>query len=146
MVADALSKSRPPRQEDQEAKQIKTNQTSAMEVDLIQAQDRDQELFSLIQTSSISLTKTRAKQFLKAQITDPDIQKMVAQSKKELKRQIYKNPFKGYYTVWRIGVGSIVPQTRDHGRASSWSPHWTRRSTSDCGPHQASLLMERPRG
>ena len=64
-----------------------------MEVDSTQAQDQDQELFNLIQALTTSLSKTQAQQFLKTQIADPNIQKMLAQSVKELKWQnLQKSP------------------------------------------------------
>ena len=45
--------------------------------DSIQAQDRDQELFNLIQASAIPVSKKRTQQLLKPQIANLDIQKMV---------------------------------------------------------------------
>ena len=59
MVADALSKSRPPREQDQEPKQFKIQATSVMEGETSQAQDQDQLFFNLIQASTISLSKTK---------------------------------------------------------------------------------------
>ena len=60
---------------------------------MTQVQDQEQAFFNLIQASTISLSKTQVQQFLKAQATDLDIIKMLAQSEKELKRQhLHKSP------------------------------------------------------
>ena len=56
-----------------------------MEEEITQVQDQEQVFFNLIQASTISLSKTQAQQFLKALGPDPDIIKILAQSKKELK-------------------------------------------------------------
>ena len=60
---------------------------------MTQVQDQEQAFFNLIQASTISLSKTQAQQFLKAQATDSDIIKLLVQSEKELKRQhLQKSP------------------------------------------------------
>ena len=56
-----------------------------MEMDLSSPQD--QGTLNLIQASSISLSKKEFQQFIVAQQTDLDIQKLAAQSKTDLKRR-----------------------------------------------------------
>ena len=59
MVANALSKSRPPRDQDQESNQHKIQATNAVEVEATQAQDQDQSFFNFIQAAKISLSKAQ---------------------------------------------------------------------------------------
>ena len=88
VVADALSRSRPPREQDQESKKHKIQVASTMNAEKSQAQNQDQSFFlHFIQASTISLSKTQVQQFLNAQSTDPNIINMLAQSEKELKWQ-----------------------------------------------------------
>ena len=87
MVADALSRSRPPREQDQESKVYKSQVASVVEVEAAHTQDQDPTFFNLIQESKIELSKTHMQHFRKAQPTDQDILKLLAQSEKELKRQ-----------------------------------------------------------
>ena len=49
VVADALNRSRPPREQDQESKQHKIQTAKAMEGEASQAQDQDQSFFYFIQ-------------------------------------------------------------------------------------------------
>ena len=86
MVADALSRSRPPRDQDQESNQHKRQVAKAVEVEVTQAQDQDPLLFNFIQASKIEVSKTQMQQFKEAQSTDKDILHLLAQSEKELKR------------------------------------------------------------
>ena len=58
MVADALSKSRPPRDQDQESNQHKIQVVKAVEVEAAYAQDQGQIFFNFIQASKIELSKT----------------------------------------------------------------------------------------
>ena len=93
VVADALSRSRPPREQDQESKVHKSQVAKAVEVEAAHTQDQDPAFFNLIQASKIELSKTQMQQFRKAQSTDQDILKLLAQSEKELKRQhLQKSP------------------------------------------------------
>ena len=57
MVVDALSKSRPPKTQEQDTKQKKKRSANAVEVDATQTQDLDSEFFNSIQASSILLSK-----------------------------------------------------------------------------------------
>ena len=66
MVADALTRSRPPREQNQEPKPSTSQVAHAVEEDILQAQNQDQSFFNLIQASTISLSKTQAQQFFKA--------------------------------------------------------------------------------
>ena len=59
VVADALSRSRPPREEDQKSKQHKIQAANAVEMEATQAQDQDQSFFNFIQAAKISLSKTQ---------------------------------------------------------------------------------------
>ena len=59
MVADALSRSGPPRDQDQEANQHKRPVAKAVEVEATQAQDQDQLFFNFIQASKIEVSKTQ---------------------------------------------------------------------------------------
>ena len=85
MAVDALSRSRPPREQNQQPKPSMSHVENAVEEDSLQAQDQDQSFFSLIQASTISLCKMQVQQFFKAQLIDPDIAQILAQSEKELK-------------------------------------------------------------
>ena len=85
MVADALSRSQPPREQDQEMKKHKIQAASVVEGEASQTQDQDQSFVHFIQSSTISLSKTQMQQFLKAQSIDLNIINLLAQSKKELK-------------------------------------------------------------
>ena len=58
-MADALSKSRPPREQDQESKHHQCQVANAVEVEATQAQDQDQPFFHFIQASKIELSKTQ---------------------------------------------------------------------------------------
>ena len=49
VVADALSKSRPPRDQDQESNQHKIQAAKVVEVEATHAQDQDQAFFNFIQ-------------------------------------------------------------------------------------------------
>ena len=84
MVADALSRSRPLREQDQQAKQHKIRAANAVEVEATQAQDQDQSLFNFIQAAKILLSKTQMQQFIKVQSIDHNIINLLAQSEKEL--------------------------------------------------------------
>ena len=86
MVAGALSRSQPPREQDQESKQHKIQAANAMEVEATQAQDQDQSFCKFIQAAKILLSKAQMQQFIKGQSIDQDIIGLLAQSKKELKR------------------------------------------------------------
>ena len=93
VVADALSRSKPPRDQEQEFKQSKREGMKNVEEETTQVQDQDREFFNLIQASTISLSKPQVQQFLQAQATDYDIIKLLEQSEKELKRQhLQKSP------------------------------------------------------
>ena len=93
LVADALSRSRPPRDQDQESNQQKRQGAKAVEVETTQAQDQDPLLFNFIQASKIEMSTTQMQQFREAQSTDKDILHLLAQSEKELKRQhLQKSP------------------------------------------------------
>ena len=87
MVANALSRGRPPREQDQESNQHKMQAANAVEVEATQAQDQDQSFFNFIQASKIEVSTTQMQQFREAQSTDKDILHLLAQSGKELKRQ-----------------------------------------------------------
>ena len=78
MVADALSKSRPPREQDQESNQHNIQAAKAMEVEVAHAQDQDQAFLNFIQASKIDLSKTQMQQFIKAHSTDQDILNLLA--------------------------------------------------------------------
>ena len=82
MVAGALSKGRPPREQDQESKHCKIQVANAMEVDATQAQDQDQSFFNFIQAAQISLLRTQIQQFINAQSKHQDIVNLLAQSEK----------------------------------------------------------------
>ena len=66
MVADALSRSRPPRDQDQEFNQHKIQVAKAVEVEAAHAQDQYQIFFNFIQASKIELSKTQVQQFMEA--------------------------------------------------------------------------------
>ena len=57
VVANALSRSRPPREQDQEFKQHKIRTSNIVEVKATQAQDQDHSFFHFIQAAKISLSK-----------------------------------------------------------------------------------------
>ena len=59
VVADALSRSRPPRDQDQESNQHMIQVAKAVEMEATHAQDQDQILFNFIQASKIELSKTQ---------------------------------------------------------------------------------------
>ena len=93
VVVDALSRSRPPRDQDQESNQHKRQGAKVVEGEAAHAQDQDQIFFNFIQASKIELFKAQMQQFIKAQSTDQDIIHLLAQSEKELKRQhLQKSP------------------------------------------------------
>ena len=87
VVADALSRSRPPTDQDQESNLHKMQGAKAVEVEAAHAQDQDQIFFNLIQASKIEVSKTQMQQFRETQSIDKDILHLLAQSEKELKRQ-----------------------------------------------------------
>ena len=55
----ALSRSRPPREQDQESKEHKIQVANVVEGETSQAQDQDYSFFHFIQVSTISLSKTQ---------------------------------------------------------------------------------------
>ena len=59
VVADALSRSRPPRDQDQESNQHKIQVAKAVEVEAAHAQGQDQMFFNFIQASKIELSKAQ---------------------------------------------------------------------------------------
>ena len=59
VVADALSRSRPPREQDQESNQHKIQAAKAVGVEAAHAQGQDQLFFNFIQASRIELAKTQ---------------------------------------------------------------------------------------
>ena len=78
VVANALNRQQTTqRTRPQELKQKKSRVLNNVEEDITQVQGQEQAFFNLIQASTISLSKTQAQQFLKAQAIDPDIMKML---------------------------------------------------------------------
>ena len=63
VVADALIRSRPPRDQDQESNQHKRQVAKAVEGEATQARDQDQLLFNFIQASKIEVSTTQMQQF-----------------------------------------------------------------------------------
>ena len=66
VVANALNRSWPPREQDQESKQHKLQIANAVEVEATQAQYQDQSFFNFIKAAEISLSKAQMQQFIKA--------------------------------------------------------------------------------
>ena len=58
VVVDALSRSRPPRNQDQESNLHKIQVAKAVEVETAHTQDQDQIFFNFIQASKIEVSKT----------------------------------------------------------------------------------------
>ena len=59
VVADALSRSRPPRDQDQGSNQYNRQVAKVVEVEAAHAQDQDQIFFNFIQASKIEVSKTQ---------------------------------------------------------------------------------------
>ena len=112
VVADALSRSKPPRDQEQEFKQSKREVMKNVEEETTPVQDQSREFFNLIQASTISLSKPQVQQFLQAQATDHDIIKLLEQSEKELKRQhLQKSPQGILYRMQDGHEQVLVPQS-----------------------------------